>query len=188
MKRMFLCLTALFFVLPATAQTKTTTKKKFQTASKTQQKKNTQKSTNYNTVILTSESAYPAKKTSMNIPVQNLSISDPILNALDARAAGADIRINKSGIVGMPKRAFGIANGKIYLGTTGSVTSGTQTGSGSVGTGTGLGTFGSTSSVMGVNGKSPYAGLSMWGNASNIFVGRGDGRGVSGVRLMPAKQ
>lgn len=184
MKRMFLCLTALFFVLSAMSQTKTTTKKKTQSPGNTQQKKNTQRSPNFNTVTLTSESTDPAKNTSMNMQVHNLRISDPILNALDARAAGADIRINKSGIVGMPKRAFGIANGKIYLGTTGSVTSGTQTGSGSVGTGTGLGTFGSSSSVMGVNGKSPYAGLSMWGNATNISVGRGD----SSVRMNSTKQ
>lgn len=79
------------------SQTKTTTRKKTQSPGNTQQKKNTQRPPNSNTVTLTSESTDPAKNTSMNIQVHNLRISDPILNALDARAAGADIRINKSG-------------------------------------------------------------------------------------------
>ena len=182
MKRMFLCIPVVLFMLVSNAQTKKVTKKKTQSTRKIPPQKNTQEKVNSNTVSLTSIGAYPAK--TKNDQTENLTVSDPLLQALDARAAGADIKINKSGIVGMPKRAFGIANGKIFLGTTGSVTSGTQTGSGSVGTGTGLGTFGSTSPVMGVNGKSPYAGLSMWGNATNLTVGRGD----STVRLNPIKQ
>lgn len=84
----------------------------------------------------------------------------------------------------MPKRAYGFANGHIILNTTGAVTSGTQTGSGAVGTGTSLATFGSIGAPMNVNGKSPYAGINMWGNAMNMQVIRRD----SSVRLTPAKK
>ena len=74
----------------------------------------------------------------------------------------------------MPKRAYGFANGHISLGTTGAVTSGTQTGSGAVGTGTSLATFGSIGAPMNVNGKSPYAGINMWGNAMNMRISNTD--------------
>jgi hypothetical protein len=183
MKRVLLCIPVLVFMLSANAQTKPAAKKKTQPTTKNATANNSNKpKSNPDTVSLVSTGTYPAKMNANQ--AAGFTISDPILLALDARAAGADIPINKSGIVGMPKRAFGIANGRIFLGTTGSVTSGTQTGSGSVGTGTGLGTFGSISPVMGVNGKSPYAGLSMWGNATNITVTKGD----STVRVNIIKQ
>lgn len=122
-----------------------------------------------NTITLTSTNTYPAKARTSSV-LSNLTISDPIIRSLNARANGADIKINKSGIVGMPKSAYGFANGHISLATTGATTSGTQTGSGVVATGTSLGTFGSAGPALDVNGKSPYAGINMWGNAMNLNV------------------
>lgn len=124
------------------------------------------------TVSLNSSNNYAAKSNASSTSA--LTISDPILKSLNARANGADIKINKSGIVGMPKSAYGFANGHLTLSTSGSTTSGTQTGSGLVGTGTSLGTFGSAGPALQVNGKSPYAGINMWGNAMNLNVLRPD--------------
>lgn len=122
-------------------------------------------------ITLRSTGSYEAKgPLNMRRAAHQFTISDPVLNALDARAKGAKIEINGSGIVGMPKSAYGFANGHLSLKTTGAVTSGTQTGSGAVATGTSLGTFGSLGPAMAVNGKSPYAGTIMWGNARNIYL------------------
>lgn len=186
MKRMILCTAILFLAMASKAQTKQTSKTKTPSAkakTQTKAKTNAKKTDNSNTTALTSVNAFQAKANT-NSTQSNFIIGDPIVLALDARAAGADIKISKSGIVGMPKRAYGFANGRLFFGTTSSVTSGTQTGSGGVGTGTSLGTFGSISPVMGVNGKSPYAGSSMWGNATNLPIGRGD----SAIRRNSAKQ
>ena len=125
-----------------------------------------------NSVSLKSTNSYPAKSGAPS--TSQLAISDPILRSLNARANGADIKISKSGIVGMPKSAYGFANGHLTLYTSGSTTSGTQTGSGLVGTGTSLGTFGSAGPALQVNGKSPFAGINMWGNAMNLKVLRPD--------------
>jgi len=127
-------------------------------------------------ISLNSVTSYPAKA-NVNLVSDfknGYAISDPILTTLDARANGANIRFNNSGIVGMPKRAYGFANGHILLYTTGAVTSGTETGSGLVGTGSSLATFGSIGAPMNVNGKSPYAGINMWGNAMNLSIKSGD--------------
>jgi len=138
------------------------------------------------TISLNSIGSYPAKTTTSTLSVlkNNYTVSDPILTTLDARANGANIQFNNSGIVGMPKRAYGFANGHILLTTTGAVTSGTQTGSGVVGTGSSLATFGSVGSSMNVNGKSPYAGINMWGNAMNMRITGKD----STVRLNALKK
>jgi hypothetical protein len=138
----------------------------------------------YNTTILNNSNSYPAKTNSLSALKNNYTISDPILTTLNARANGANIRFNNSGIIGMPKSAYGFVNGHIILNTNGAVTSGTQTGSGSVGTGTSLATFGSIGAPMNVNGKSPYAGVNMWGNAMNMNIIRRD----SSVRLTPVKK
>lgn len=119
---------------------------------------------------LESTGNYPAKISLKNSSPQQLSISDPILRVFDARANGADISFSKSGVVGMPKHAYGFADGHLSLKNSGATTFGTQTGSGSVGTGTSLGTFGSAGPGLGVNGKSPYAGTVMWGNAYNMYI------------------
>ena len=139
-----------------------------------------------NTLTLNSSSTYSAKANAPQLSIlkTDYTISDPLLSTLRARANGANIQFNNSGIVGMPKRAYGFANGHLVLSSTGAVTSGTQTGSGVVGTGTSLATFGSVGAPMNVNGKSPYAGINMWGNAMNMTVTQRD----SFVRLMPAKK
>jgi hypothetical protein len=128
------------------------------------------------TVTLNTTASYPAKSTTsiLSSAQKRFMVTDPILTTLDKRANGANISFNKSGIVGMPKRAYGFANGRIILTSTGAVTSGTQTGSGGVGTGTSMATFGSIGAPMNVNGKSPYAGINMWGNAMNMTITRRD--------------
>ena len=122
------------------------------------------------TTTLSSTGSYPAKSKTLSVVNSNFTIADPILTTLDARANGANISIGKSGIVGMPKRAYGFANGRLLLHSTSATTFGTQTGSGGVGTGTSLGTFGSNGPAMSVNGKSPFAGINMWGNARNMNI------------------
>lgn len=189
MKRIYLCIGVLILAVTS-AQSQTQPKKarsKSSSVSKVVQSGKTQKAkaNSPNAITMNSTGNYAAKATLNSSSVsRNYVVSDPILRTLDARANGADIKINKSGIVGMPKRAYGFANGHILLSTTGATTSGTQTGSGSVGTGTSLGTFGSSGPAMNVNGKSPYAGINMWGNAMNMNIIRID----SSVRLTPAKK
>jgi hypothetical protein len=136
-----------------------------------------------NIVTLNTTVSYPAKANILSVQRNNYTIADPILTTLDKRANGVNIRFNNSGIVGMPKRAYGFANGHITFSTSGSVTFGTQTGSGAVGTGTSLGTFGSMGTSMNVNGKSHNAGINMWGNAMNMMITPRD----SSVRLTPLK-
>lgn len=138
------------------------------------------------TITLSTTTNYPAKANfgRLSATGNSYTVTDPILTTLNARANGANIPFNKSGIVGMPKRAYGFANGHIMLRTTGAVTNGTQTGSGSVGTGSSLATFGSIGAPMNVNGKSPYAGVNMWGTAMNLEVTKID----SSVKLSPVKK
>lgn len=101
-------------------------------------------------------------------------IADPTIRALNARANGSDVYVSNSGIVGMPKRAYGFANGHLMLTSSGSTSSGTITGSGTVGTGSSLGSIGSNGPAIGLNGKSPYAGSTMWGNARGMTLPYGD--------------
>lgn len=138
------------------------------------------------TSMLNSVGNYPAKTNTKGLSAlpNNYTVSDPILTTLSARANGANLRFNNSGIVGMPKRAYGFANGHIALKTSGSVTSGTETGSGGVATGTSLATFGSVGEPMNVNGKSPYSGINMWGNAMNMRISHTD----SSVRMPRMKK
>lgn len=187
MKRMFWC-AGILVLISATvnAQTKSyKTNRKQSVHNKpvsSNKTSNPKPDSSPNATMLNTTVSYPAKANSLPVLKNNYTIADPILTTLHARAGGANIQFNKSGIVGMPKSAYGFANGHLSLNTTGAVTSGTQTGSGAVGTGTSLATFGSVGSPMNVNGKSPYAGLNMWGNAMNMKILRRD----SSVRLAPA--
>jgi hypothetical protein len=187
MKRMFWC--AVFFLLVSAGARSQTKSKKIKSkqavqSNSVQANKNTAASAaSSGTVTLNNVGSYLAKANSLSVVSNNYLVTDPILTTLDARATGANIRLNKSGIVGMPKRAYGFANGHISLKNTGAVTTGTQTGSGAVATGTSLGTFGSNGPAMGVNGKSPYAGTVMWGNAMNLPVRRD-----SSARLIPLQK
>jgi len=115
---------------------------------------------------LSSTTSYEAKAATDS----SLSISDPLINLLNQRANGSRVSISSSGIVGVPKRAFGFANGRILLRNTSATSSGTSTGTPSVGTGNSLGTIGASGAAIGLNGKSPDAGSTMWGNARNILV------------------
>lgn len=121
------------------------------------------------TISLSSEAAYPAMAPLGPASSRHqLKIADPIILTLKERAKGNDVPISASGIVGMPKRAYGFANGHILLRSTTVTTSGTSTGMPTVGTGSSLGTIGSAGPFIGMNGKSPYAGSAMWGNARGL--------------------
>src|SRR5689334_15374235 len=186
MKRMILS-AGIFLLLNAAALSQTKSKKE----GEPQQQKhhvatNTVKDRSSNTLTLNSSVSYDAKANASGLSTwkNNYTVADPLLMTLSARANGANIQFNNSGIVGMPKRAYGFSNGHIVLNPTGAVTSGTQTGSGSVGTGTSLATFGSIGAPMHVNGKSSYAGINTWGNAMNLTVKETDSFG----RLTPLKR
>jgi hypothetical protein len=92
------------------------------------------------------------------------SIADPVVNALKKQAAGNTPIVSPSGVVGMPKRAYGFSNGKILLRPTTAPSSGTLYGSGAVGTGTSIMGPGTGENAIGVNGKSPTAGPHLWGS------------------------
>ena len=121
-------------------------------------------------VLLSSTNSYMAKSGISVTSNNNFTISDPTIVALNARANGADVTISNSGIVGMPKRAYGFGNGKLILNSTAATSSGTITGSGAVGTGSSMGSIGSYGLGIGLNGKSPDAGSAMWGNATGLIV------------------
>src|SRR5215213_9930869 len=61
-----------------------------------------------------STSSYSAKSDSTE-RTGNFTIADPTIRALNMNANGGDVRISNSSIVGMPRRAYGFANGHIYL-------------------------------------------------------------------------
>lgn len=95
-------------------------------------------------------------------------IADPTINALKKQAAGNTRLVSPSGVVGMPKRAYGFSNGRILLRPTTAPSSGTMYGSGAVGTGTTILGVGAGENALGVNGKSPYAGPYLWGSQSPV--------------------
>ncbi len=112
-----------------------------------------------NTVTLTAAGENQAYATT---PARRFSIADPTINALNQQAAGSSTIVSPSGVVGMPKRAYGFANGKILLRPTTAPSSGTIYGSGSVGTGSTIMGVGAGENALGVNGKSPNAGPWLW--------------------------
>jgi hypothetical protein len=186
MKRMILC-AGIFLLISVNALSQTKSKKESTVQQpKNHVSKNKENGSVSNALILNSSGSYDAKGTASGLSTwkNNYVISDPLLTTLSARANGANIQYNHSGIVGMPKRAYGFSNGHIILNPSGAVTSGTQTGSGAVGTGTSLATFGSIGAPMHVNGKSSNAGINTWGNAMNLPVTQKDSLG----RLAPVKQ
>jgi len=121
-------------------------------------KKQTQTEKAQDAVSLTSTSTNEAYSSN------RLAISDPTINVLNMRASGNNVPISSSGIVGMPKGTYGFARGKILLRSTTAPSSGTSYGSGAVGTGTTISGVGAGESVIGVNGKNPYAGSWLWGS------------------------
>jgi hypothetical protein len=187
MKHMFGCAILLLVTANAQSQMRSKKAKTNQTvhskSASTKTVSNETTSGSSTSVTLNTTSNYSAKANTL-AGLKNYAVSDPILKTLNARANEANIRFNNSGIIGMPKRAYGFANGHILLSSTGAVTSGTQTGSGAVGTGTSLATFGSVGAPMNVNGKSSYAGINMWGNAMNMNITQLD----SSARITPLKK
>ena len=170
MKRVFICIAFLCAVGGAQAQTKRAAKPLKKAEAARQQKKAPAKKTARpdSTVSISSVSSYNAM--APRTGSGTLSISDPTINALNARAAGGNVTIGSSGVPGMPKRAYGFANGRLMLHNSTGTSSGTITGSGLVGTGSSQGNIGSTGPSLGVNGKSPYGGSAMWGNARNLWI------------------
>lgn len=164
MKKILMCVSMLFWFCGAEAQTKKSPAKKTSTKSSVAKKpaKKKEASQTTTTFTLTDTAGHSAKEAPATFNNQ-LFIADPTAKALDARAEGMPIRISGSGIVGMPRGSYGFKNGQFRLYPSGATTSGGITGNGSVGTGSFTGSIGTHSSVMGVNGKSPYAGSNMWG-------------------------
>ena len=161
MKRVFICLftAAIGFAPAVLAQTdkKAGKQKGVPELVSTQQKKSpATDSGTFNSISSNQAYATPATRP--------LSIADPTINALRQQAAGNTVLVSPSGIVGMPKRSYGFANGKILLRNTTATSSGTLDGSGAVGTGTTLLGIGAGENALSVNGKSPYAGTSLWGS------------------------
>jgi hypothetical protein len=107
---------------------------------------------------------------SISVMSNQFRVSDPTLVALSENAKGNDVFVSKSGIVGMPKRAYGFANGHILLHSTVATSSGSTSGTSSVGTGSSISGMGRSGSFIGMNGKSPDAGQAMWGNARGLVI------------------
>lgn len=93
-----------------------------------------------------------------------LTITDPLIRRLNSRAAGSDVPVSRSGIVGMPRGTYGFANGKILLSRSTAASSGTTFGSGAVGTGTSLMGVGAGQNTPGLNGKNVEASPWFWGS------------------------
>lgn len=115
-----------------------------------------------------------------------LQISDPTVRTLNERAFSRTTpEVEGSGIIGMPKLTYGVANGHILFRSTDAPTLGTSTGSGSVGTGTHVGTVGAAGNTIGVNGKNPYAGPGIYGlpiNDENVTRPTTEGARPKGIR------
>ena len=174
------CLLTLISSAQSTQRKKSTKNQAAKAVVKRQPKLTSVNSSNTTQAIkLNSTSHYSAWSGSDVSIADRYSITDPTLKALNARASGADVPMGKSGIVGMSKRAYGFGNGHLTLYTTGATSSGTITGNGAIGTGSSLGNIGSYGSAIGLNGKSPYAGSTMWGNATGMIIRHAD----TGVRV-----
>ena len=99
-----------------------------------------------------------------------LQLADTTISFMNQRAAGANISLGTSPILGMPKGTYGFANGKILFRNTTATTSGSSYGSGGVGTGTSIHGAGTSESTIGVNGKSPDAGPWIWGDRRPVYI------------------
>jgi hypothetical protein len=174
MKQVIVCAGFLLLgALGAEAQTKAKTEakkgqvtKNANVAKKSQIKKSPDNNLNTkgaNTTVLSSTGSYSAYGTPA-VEAGRLQISDPTIRTFNERAFSRTTpAIEGSGIIGMPKLAYGVANGHILFRSTDAPTSGTSTGSGSVGTGTNVGPVGTAGNAIGVNGKNPYAGPGIYG-------------------------
>ncbi len=159
----FCCCCLIFFSESSVAQTKKkkTTKKAQVNRQATINKAVDAGSATGTTITLFSSSANAAYAPKPG--ATSLRIADPTILTLKERAAGTNVSISPSGIVGMPKRMYGFANGKLFLRSSDATSTGSTTGSGAVGTGSAVGTIGVSGTAIGVNGKSPFAAPSIFG-------------------------
>jgi hypothetical protein len=144
-------------------------------------KEQTKQFNNQKTTVLRSEGSYNA----FYYNPSKLSISDPVLNFINARANGSDVKMRNSPLAGERKHTYGFADGHLLLRSTGATSSGTITGSGAVATGSTPGSLGTSGYIPGVNGKSPYAGPSTWGTA---ITGQGINLNDSSIRPASKKR
>ncbi len=117
-------------------------------------------------VSLNSEGNYPALGKSGQ-GQQSLRISDPFITIMNNRAKGVPPPVKNVELLGMPKGVYGFANGRLKVFPSSTTSNGTLTGMGSVATGSNPGTMGSIG-TLNANGKSPFAGSGMWGNALGL--------------------
>lgn len=171
MKRFVITGIFLFCLTSIEAQvSKNFTNSKSSTAVYKQQKKRTYTKENDTLISLVSVSSHSAMATPLTtLRSYQFRITDPTIVALSERSKGNPVYVSSSGIVGMPKRAYGFAKGRIFFCSTASTSSGSTGGSSSVGTGGSVSGMGS-SGFIGMNGKSPYAGQAMWGNARGLTL------------------
>ena len=173
MTRSLLLAFILYFGLAATSSAQTVSKKKTVKQKTVSKKSTAAKNTNVpaskekkeDVVSLTSTSSNQAYSETDTVAAagRRFSIADPTINILNQRANGSNVPVSSSGVVGMPRGAYGFANGKILLRPTTATSSGTLYGSGAVGTGTTIMGVGAGENSLGVNGKNPYAGPWLWG-------------------------
>lgn len=161
MKNVLLFLWLAFSALAAEAQKKNKTAKRSVAKKEAAKKPATVATLPSNTITLSHSSDY--KAFADRAAVRRLYIADTTLRVLDRNAAGANLRISGSGIVGRPRGSYGFSNGQFILYGTHATSTGTITGSGSVGTGSSPASIGTFGPGMGVNGKNPYAGPEMYG-------------------------
>lgn len=165
MKKVLTCLVLSCFLINVQAQTKPQKKK---TTARTVVKKKSVPTPETSSVTVLNSSG--ANKAYASSAIKRLQIADTTISTMNERAAGGTILFNGSPIAGMPKSTYGIANGKILLRNTTATTSGSSYGSGSVGTGTSISGTGTSESTIGVNGKSPYAGVWLWGDRRPVYT------------------
>lgn len=196
MKQVIVCISFLMIgALAADAQTKGKTgakkgqvTKSTPVAKKGQGRKNldiNNNTTRGSTTVLNSMGSYKAYG-SPGAAADRLQIADPTIRTLNERAFSRTVpEIEGSGIIGMPKLAYGVANGHILFRSTDAPTSGTSMGSGSVGTGTNVGPVGTAGHAIGVNGKNPYAGPGIYGlpiTDENFTRASAEGARPKGIR------
>lgn len=186
MKKVLLCVGLMLLVggaIAQNAQKRSTTKKQSTNKNTILQKKARQKkdtTATQSTITLSSTSNNRAFANGYS--ANRFQITDPTLQALNAKAAGANIKFKGSPMIGVPKGTYGFANGKLTLYSNGSTSSGTINGNGSVGTGTSPGAIGGFGPGVGVNGKSPFVGPGAYGTRIPVFLKPPDSTSGFGIK------
>lgn len=153
MKQVWMCMVLVLSITSANAQARKATKRPAASSG----------SKAPASIILTSENSYNA----MNAEQPLLRISDPFIITMNNRAKGITPPVKNVELLGMPKGAYGFANGRLRVFPGSTTSHGSLTGMGSVATGSSTGTMGSIG-LPAANGKSTFAGTGMWGNALGL--------------------